>query len=52
MTKPLIVHLDDEDHDRVRRWAVREDRSMSAQVRHAIKAALPDDLEDDDGAEP
>jgi hypothetical protein len=41
VSKQVIVHLDEELHDAVRKWAAAEERSVSAQLRKLLKEALP-----------
>lgn len=41
VSKQVIVHLDEDLHEAVRKWATSEDRSMSAQVRRVLREQVP-----------
>ena len=47
VSKQIIVHLDDELYECVRKWAASEERSVSAQVRKLLKEALPSTIKDE-----
>lgn len=39
--KPVVVRLDEAEFEALRRWAVAEDRSLSAQTRVALRGIVP-----------
>ncbi len=40
-TPQLIVRLEPDLHDALKRWAASEDRSLAAQVRMVLRGAVP-----------